>query len=722
MFNRNNGLTDAQIDAKAQDLLGKMTLKEKVWLLNGNWDPIANAIRYKVMYNPRPIKTTGNKRLGIQPIAFSDGPRGIVMGHSTSFPVSMARAATFDTNMERRVGNAIGIEARAGGANYFAGVCINVLVNPAGGRAQESYGEDPHMLGEMGKALLQSVQEHGVMACVKHYALNNIENTRFHVDVDCDERTLHEVYLPHFKKCVDAGAASIMGSYNKFRGDHVCENRYLLTKVLREDWGFQGFTSADFIFGIRDTKKAIESGMDVEMPLPIHYKKQLLKMVKAGEVSEEYVNQSVLRILRTQIAFEQPDKMKYSADKIACKSHTDLAREVAEKSAVLIKNQDGVLPFRKKGIKRILVAGKLANEKNTGDHGSSMTYAPYIVSPLEGIKNYFSGQDVEIIYCKEDELELAKQAARTADAVVIVAGNDYNDEGEGVMPDSDTNPSALMKKGFLQQNKYLKALLVSVATNKMNQSYTSADDTPVGGDRKSLSLKKQEIKMIQEIGSINKNTVVSLVCGSMIMVKEWEDCVPAIMYNWYSGMEGGNALPRILFGDVNPCGKLPFTVPSDESHLHPFDSKAAKVYYDYYHGYRKLDKENHTPSYPYGFGLSYTTYEYSEVSAEQNGKAVSVKVKVKNTGKRAGDEAVQVYVSVKGSAVERFVKELKSFQKVHLEPGESKEVTLTIPNDELRYYDVATSSWILEDAEYVFLAGPSSADKDLLRCKSIRLG
>ena len=722
MFNRNNGLTDEQIEAKANGLLGKMTLREKIWLLHGKWDPVANGIRYKVMYNPRPIKTNGNKRLGIRPTAFTDGPRGIVMGHSTCFPVSMARAATFDTDLERRVGNVIGIEARAGGANYFAGVCINLLVNPAGGRAQESYGEDPYMLGEMGKSLLQSVQEHGVMACLKHYALNNIEDTRFTVDVDCDERTLREVYLPHFKKCVDAGAASIMGSYNKFRGDHACESKYLLTKVLREDWGFKGFAISDFVFGIRSTKKAIESGMDVEMPFPIYYKKQLLKMVKAGEISEEYINLSVLRLLRTQIAFDQPDKMTYSTDKIACKSHTDLTREVAEKSAVLIKNKDGVLPFDKKGIKHILVVGKLANEKNTGDHGSSLTYSPYIVTPLEGIKNYFKGQDVEITYCKEDELEHLKEAARKADAVVIVAGNDYCDEGEGVMPDPETSPVELMKKGYLQQNKYFKALLVSLAVKRMTQSYTSDDDILVGGDRKSLSLKQQEIKLIQEIGSINKNTVVSLICGSMIMMKEWEDCVPAIMYNWYSGMEGGNALPRILFGDVNPSGKLPFTIPCDESHLHPLDSKSAKVHYDYYHGYRKLDKENHTPSYPYGFGLSYTTYEYSEASAEQKENTVNVKVKVQNTGKRADDEAVQVYVSVKGSGVARFVKELKGFKKVHLEPGESKEVTLTIPNDELRYYDVNTNSWILENAEYVFMAGPCSGEKALLRCNSIHLG
>jgi len=263
MFNKANicKLNKQEIEQASKNLLEQMTLREKVWLLNANWDPISNVLKYQNPYNPIPIETNGCKRLNITPIKFSDGPRGVVMGKSTCFPVSMARGASFDRALEKKVGDVIGKEARAQGANYFGGVCINLLRHPAWGRAQETYGEDPFHLGEMGKALTESVQEHNVIACLKHYAVNNIENSRFRVNVKADERTLREVYLPHFKKSIRAGAASVMGAYNLYEGDHCCESDFLLNKVLREDWGFEGFTISDFIFGIRDALKAIKSGL-----------------------------------------------------------------------------------------------------------------------------------------------------------------------------------------------------------------------------------------------------------------------------------------------------------------------------------------------------------------------------------------------------------------------------------------------------------------------------
>ncbi|MGG3308367.1 glycoside hydrolase family 3 C-terminal domain-containing protein [Paenibacillus lautus] len=715
MFNKQSTLTDQQIHEKANALLKEMSLKEKVWMLNGNWDPIENGVQYENQYNPIPIKTNGNERLGISPISFTDGPRGVVMGQSTCFPVSMARGASFDTELERRIGNVFGIESRAGGANYFAGVCINVLMHPAWGRAQETYGEDPFLLGEMGKALTEGVQDHNVMACVKHYAVNNIENTRFHVDVNLSERTLREVYLPHFKKCVDAGAASLMGSYNKFRGDHACESKYLLTTILRDEWGFEGFTSSDFIFGIRDGKKAIEAGMDVEMPMPVQYNESLLKLLESGEVDETYIDQAALRVIRTIIAFEStPDKLTYSKEKIACKSHTELAREAAEKSMVLIKNEGQVLPFNKKEMKKILLVGRLAVKENLGDHGSSRINPIYSVSPLQGIQSYFK-DEVEVIHCHENELEKAKALASDVDAVVIVVGNDYNDEGEYVMPDS-TNAVDFITKGYEQQGMSEKsAAFKEMMKQTPTTSYTSNETFAPGGDRKNLSLRQEEIQVINEMGSINKNTVVSLVCGSMIMTKEWEANVPAILYSWYAGMEGGNALARILFGDINPSGKLPFVIPTDESHLHPFDSSSHQAYYDFYHGYRKLDKENHTPAYPFGFGLSYTNYSYSDLNVEKEGDSVIVKVKVRNAGNVAGEEVVQVYVSVPNSKVERHIKVLKGFTRVHLIPGENKEVVVPITLKELEYYNEDEESWVLEDSNYVFLVGPSSDEKALLR-------
>ncbi len=713
MFNKKCNLTDKQIDEKANETLSKMTLKEKVWMLNGNWNIIKNMIKHKNAYNPVPIETNGCKRLGVTPIKFTDGPRGIVMGHSTCFPVSMARGASFDRNLERRIGDVIGKEARSQGANYFAGVCINLLRHPAWGRAQETYGEDPYHVGEFGKELTEAVQEHNVMACPKHYALNSIENSRFRVDVQCDERTLREVYLPHFKKCFDAGAASVMGAYNKFRGDFACESDYLLNKVLRDEWGFEGFSISDFLFGVRDTKKAIEGGLDVEMPMPIHYQRKMLEKVKNGEISEETVDEAAKRVIKTVLVFDNtPDKMEYTEELIACKEHTELALEAAEKSMVLIKNKDNVLPFDKSA-KRILLVGKLATKANTGDFGSSRIYAPYVITQLEGFKNYF-GDDVEIILCAESEVNKAKLEAAKCDCVVIIAGNDARDEGECINPDEKSDvDTSIIADGLKNQSSHIGSLLIKGFLKKA--SYTTADGEPTGGDRSSLSLKDSEINVINEIGRINPNTVVSLISGSMIMTKEWDDQVPAIIYSWYSGMEGGNALPRVLFGDVNPSGKLPFTIPADENHLPYFSSEDDEITYDLYHGYTKLDKDGNKPAYPFGFGLSYTKYEYSDLTVKKNGELVDISVKVKNSGEKDGEEVVQVYVGMTDSKIDRHKKLLKGFEKVLIDAGDTKKVNIKIPLDNLRYFSEEGMSWQFENGIYKFMVGSCSDETYLLK-------
>jgi beta-glucosidase len=708
-------LSREQVEAKAQALLEQMTLKEKVWMLNGNWDPIDNFQKYGNMYNPVPIETSGCPRLGVSPIGFSDGPRGVVMGHSTCFPVSMARGASFDPSLEKRIGDVIGKEARAQGANYFGGVCINLLRHPAWGRSQETYGEDPFLLGEMGSALTEGVQAHNVIACVKHYAVNNIENSRFWVNVKVDERTMREVYLPHFKKAIDAGAASVMGAYNLFNGDHCCESRTLLTDILRDDWGFEGFAISDFVAGVRDTKKAIEAGLDIEMPMPIHYQRNLLKAVEEGRVAEEAVDTAVLRILRTLLVFENtPEKMTYSMDLVASKEHTELAREAAEKSMVLIKNAKGVLPFQKT-VKRILVAGELGNRANTGDAGSSKIDAIYVVTPLEGLRNYF-GADAEIVFCDESELDKAANEATRADCVIIAVGNDMHDEGEFISSpaegESEFSFGDAVGKGYENMGK--------LPTGFEMSSFEADDGGSLGGDRENLSLKPAQIALIKRIGSINPNTVVVLIGGGMIMTKEWEDTVPAIVYGWYSGMEGGNALPRILFGDVNPSGKLPFTIPQDQSHLPYFSNTDAEITYDLYHGYSYLDKNGHTPAYPFGFGLSYTTWEYGEPQLDKQDDHVIVTVDLKNAGNVAGAEVVQVYVGIKQSAVDRQKKLLKGFERVYLEPGQSTSVSIPVDLDELWYFSNEQRKWVFEPGTYSFYIG-SSSDEAALQVKEVEL-
>jgi beta-glucosidase len=704
-------LSREHVEEKAQALLEQMTLKEKVWMLNGNWDPIGSFVKYQNRYNPIPIETNGCPRLGISPIAFTDGPRGVVMDHSTCFPVSMARGASFDPSLEKRIGDVIGKEARAQGANYFGGVCINLLRHPAWGRSQETYGEDPFLLGEMGKALTEGVQAHNVIACIKHYAVNNIENSRFWVSVKADERTMREVYLPHFKKCIDAGAASVMGAYNLFNGDHCCESRTLLTDILRDDWGFEGFVISDFVAGVRDTKKAIEAGLDIEMPMPIHYQRNLLKAVEDGRVSEETVNTAVFRVLRTLLVFENtPEKMAYSMDLVASKAHTELAREVAEKSMVLIKNAKGVLPFQK-SVKRILIAGELGNRANTGDAGSSKIDAPYVVTPLEGLRNYF-GAGAEIVLCDESELDSAADEAARADCVIIAVGNDKYDEGEYIGPDTNDDFSFMeaVVKGYENMGKSVSGF----------GGPMPGEDGAKGGDRKSLSLKPAQIELIKRIGSINPNTVVVLIGGGMIMTREWEDTVPAIMYSWYSGMEGGNALSRILFGDVNPSGKLPFTIPQEQSHLPYFSNTDAEITYDLYHGYTLLDKQGHQPAYPFGFGLSYTTWEYGKPRIDKRNNHVMVTVDLMNAGDVAGAEVVQVYVGIKQSAVDRQKKLLKGFEKVYLEPGQSVTVSIPVDLDELRYFSNEQRKWIFEPGTYSFYVG-SSSDEAALQVTEIEL-
>lgn len=715
MFNKEARctLSRAEIEQKANDILKQMTLKEKVWLLNGNWNMVTNQLKHKNPYNPTPIATNGVKRLGVSPIKFTDGPRGVVMGRSTCFPVSMARGASFDRALEARIGDAIGKEARAQGANFFGGVCVNLLRHPAWGRAQETYGEDPFLLGEMGKALTEGVQEHNVMACVKHYAFNNIENSRFFVDVQADDRTMHEVYLAHFKKIVQAGAASVMGAYNRFRGDHACESRLLLTEILREDWGFEGFTISDFIFGVRNGQKALEAGLDVEMPLPIHYQRNLLKAVQDGEVAESAVDQAVLRVLRTLLVFENtPDPMAYTKELVASQEHVALAREAAEKSMVLLKNEGPALPFAK-SVKRVLVLGKLAAQENTGDHGSSRVYAPYVITPLEGLRTYL-GQGVEILHRDETQLAEAQKLAGEVDCVIIIAGNDFNDEGEYISPGGMQEMLKPIITGYRNMGKPLQGTLLKWQAKSIAAGAQSPVGLSPGGDRQNLSLKPEQAALIQAVAGINPNTVVCLVCGSMIMIDDWAENVPAVLYSWYAGMEGGTALARLLFGDVNPSGKLPFSIPTSVEHLPYFSSTDAEITYDLYHGYTLLDHKGLKPAYPFGFGLSYTTYAYRDVHVARNAQNLEVTVEVSNTGARDGEEIVQVYVGMDNSAVERQKKLLKGFEKVAIPAGGTKMVEIAIPLDELRYYDAQAKQWRLEPGVYRVMVGPSADDAALL--------
>lgn len=672
---------------QAQDIVNRLSLEQKIDLMGANiymdqiqklLDSLDNADNH---YNMTPYPAGGiEDGKIIPPMLFCDGPRGVVcgIGKSTCFPVSMLRGATFDTKLEEEIGHAIGREVRAYGGNLFAGVCINLPYNPGWGRSQETYGEESFQIGKMGAALVRGVQDEDVMACVKHFAFNQMENARFKVSVYCDKRTEREVFLPHFKDCIDAGAAAIMSSYNLYNQVQCGHNKYLLTTVLRDEWDFDGFVMSDFIYGVKDTVEAANGGQDMEMCITNYFGEKLLKAVQDGFVEEKKIDAAALEIVRTILAFNKGHK-EYDASVIGCKEHIALAKKAAEEGITLIKN-DGVLPIIKPEGKKIAVIGQLANEKVIGDHGSSRVYPAYVVTPLEGIKKEMPEAVVE--WYDGLDLEVARKAARESDAVIFVVGYNYNDEGEYISGDDFGSMSGAA--------------------------------AACGGDRKSgLGLHQEDIELIKEIGPLNTNSTVVLIGGNMILLNEWKDCVGAIIMAYYPGQEGGSALAEIIAGKVNPSGKLPFVIPKEESDLPQVNWEASEQYYAYYHGYAKMDKEGVSPLLPYGFGLSYTDFVISNHKFGVSQKEIWASCSIQNIGDMKGTEVVQLYVGFQNSALDRPVRLLRGFQRIILEPGEAGLVKITCPIEKLFYYNTSTLQMELEHMEYKLYIGTSEQESDL---------
>lgn len=651
--------TKATLSAETKALTGEMTLKEKIYMLSGHTigQTQVDMIRTGRNYNVRALKAGGCKRLGVPPVLFTDGPRGIVMGNSTCFPVSMLRASAFDPDLEYRFGKAIADEAIAQGANYYAGVCINLVRNPRWGRSQETYGEDPFLLGAYGAALTKSVQEEGMIACPKHFALNSIEDLRFFINAKCDDRTLHEVYLPHFKKCIDAGALSIMGAYNKFDGEYCCASKRLLTDILRDEWGFDGFVMSDFVNGVHDAESSLKAGLDIEMMFTMHYNSFAIKgLLKKGKLTEEHINRAVRNILSVLIR-QIPKIQPRDKSVVGSAKHRALALEMAQKGMVLLEN-NGVLPLDPSA--KVLVTGPYANEANVGDAGSSRVWDKQLVTPFAGLQKVF-----------------ANASLTDGDVAVVCVGSNRYKEGE----------------------------YFASANEKLNAKPKNA-----GGDRASLRLEPEEVALIKSLKEQGKKVVVVLYSGCAILVEEWKAYADAIVMNYYSGCEGGTALANLLSGKANFSGKLPFTVAKDEKDYPPIIGIGERPYeieYGYYHGYTKLDKEGVAPAYPFGYGLSYTTFAVSGAAVSEGEDEYTVTAKVQNTGDRAGAEVVQVYAGSNGAAdgSDRPIKLLKGFARVELNSGETKTVSITIPKEELKFR--AQGGWVL-DPGYTFYVGSDS--------------
>ena len=700
-------LSSEQIEAQAQQLLAQLTLEEKVEMMDAD-TPFWSGLVFMMNggYNKRTWDAGVIDRLGIQGIRFTDGPRGVVMQGATTFPVSMARGAAWDVDLEERIGDIIGKELRALGGTFFGGVCINLLRHPAWGRAQETYGEDPYLLGEMGAALTRGVQRHA-MACAKHYALNSMENARFSVDVTISPRALHEIYLPHFKRCVEEGVAAVMSAYNSVNGEWCGQNSVLLTDILKNQWGFEGFVMTDFMWGMRDAKKAALAGQNVEMPFQNLFHRHLKQLVENGEVPLERVDDAVLRVLRQQLRLVRPGN--YTNEQAGSESNRAVAREAAQKSIVLLQNQGGLLPL--KAVKKIAVIGRLADTPNTGDDGSSNTLPAHVVTPLEGLQTALQDQ-AEIFYEDGKSLDRAKAAAQAAEIVLLVVGYTAKDEGEFLDPDTMQNLAQLYPTPTPEEMPIVQSFMSQAAG-------APADEFLSGGDRSQLTLHAEDEALIQAVAAANPKTIVAVMGGSAVIMEAWRKQVPAILLLWYPGMEGGHALADILLGKANPSGKLPFVIPAQSEHLPFYDKNATHIVYDLWHGYRKLEHEGNTPAFPFGFGLSYTSYRYANLSLSQKqltpSDSLLVNLKVTNHGAWAGEEVVQLYVSAIGSHVERAPKELKAFARVALQPGETKSVQLSLPMSRLAYYDEARSGFVVELIEYEVFVGAHSLDPDALK-------
>ncbi len=633
---------------RAEATLAAMTLEEKVAQMagvnalpnaDGRWDGIEDTVHE------------------IPAFRMMDGPRGAhaASGDATAFPVGMARGATWSPELEERVAAVIATEVKAVGVNTLLAPTINVLRHPLWGRSQETYGEDPHHLGELGKAFVRGAQPL-VLTQPKHFAVNSIEDTRFDVDIQIDDTALHEVYLPHFRDVlVDAGAASVMAAYNHVNGPPASESDALLTDILRDRWAFPGVAVSDWYFATETTEGSALAGLDVEMPVPKVFGEDLLAAVESGSVSQDVVDAAVRRILHTKWCFglEMGDAIVDRSLRLT-DDHLELAREVAERAAVLLQNQD-LVPLA--GGIDVAVTGRLADVENIGDVGSSTVQAPDVVTVWEGLRDEARDRTVSLVDASDTP------ALASADVVVVVVGLTAEDEGEGLI---------------------------------------------AAGDRSSLSLRAEDIHTIQTATAANDRVLVVLMGGGAITVEEWIDDTEAVVMGWYPGARGGTALARVVYGVVPPAGRLPLTVPRLAEDLPPFDNTSLVVEYDGFHGYRHLEREGTSARFPFGFGLSTTTFEWGEPVAVRSAddRHIVVSVDVTNTGERDGYETVQVYARRPGSDPSRAARALVSFGQVRLEPGQTEAVDLTVDLDDLAVFEAG--EFELRSGTYTLEVGRSA--------------
>ncbi len=600
------------------------------------------------------------------------------------------------------MGNSVGQEARARHKDMLLSPAINIIRTPLGGRTYEYFTEDPFLNARMAVPFVVGVQDNDVMACVKHYAVNNQETNRDYVDVFVDERTLREIYLPAFRATVVEGNAyAMMGAYNKFRSDYLCENDYMLNTVLRDEWDFQGVVVSDWA-AVHSTVKSLENGLDIEMgtnkPFDEYFLADpLIAAARAGEIAEEEIDKHVRRILRMMYQVKAIDSVGRTEGSLATEAHYRDAYDIAAEAIVLLKNESGFLPLDLDGVRSIAVIGNNAVKKNSLAGFGAGVKTRREVTPLEGLKNRLP-DGIEVNFA-EGYLERYSENSNEQRGDIT-----HN----GPVPVNELDPIKLEEA--LEAARNSDRVVIFAGSNR--------DFETEAADRVDLGLPFAQEELIEQVMAVNPNTVVVMIGGGPFDLRRVEAMAPTIVWSWFNGSEGGNALADVLLGHVNPSGKLPWTMPKklEDSPAHATQSFPGDETVTYKEGilvgYRWFDTKQVEPLYPFGFGLSYTNFEIEEVRIDEKsyGKedTIWVDVRVKNTGQVDGKEVVQVYTSKLDSQVERAAKELKGFRKVSVPAGDSAVISIPIAVSDLAYYRVDDKQWVVEMGTYDIHVGNSS--------------
>ena len=700
------------IEDRIEDALSRITVEEKVALIHAQ----------------SKFSSPGVARLGIPEFWMTDGPHGIrpevlwdewnqagwTNDSCVAFPALTCLAATWNPEAALLYGQSIGEEARYRNKTVLLGPGVNIYRTPLNGRNFEYMGEDPYLASQMVVPYVKGVQQNGVAACVKHYALNNQEINRHTTNVIVDDRALYEIYLPAFKAAVQKGKAwAIMGSYNLYKNQHNCHNRYLLNDILKGEWGFDGVVVSDW-GGVHNTEEAIYNGMDMEFGSwtnglskgmgnaydNYYLAHPYLKQIKEGKIGTKELDDKVRRILRLAFRTTMNRNRPYGA--MLSEEHIAAARKIGEEGIVLLQNKKNILPIDLNRTKKIAVIGENALKMMTVGGGSSSLKVQYECSPLDGIKRRM-GDGIEISYAR---------------GYVGDTGGKFDGVSSGQNLKDDRSARQLIEEAvrIAQSADYV------IFIGGLNKSgHQDCEDT----DRKGLELPYKQDKVIGALAKVNKNLIVVNISGNAVAMP-WISEVPAVIQAWYLGTEAGNAIASVLVGDVNPSGKLPFTFPEKLEDVgahqlgdYPGRQREDGIFDEKYNesifvGYRWTDKQKIRPLFPFGHGLSYTTFAYGKATVNKKvmkiDEQIAITVPITNTGKRIGSEIVQLYISDLKSSLPRPVKELKGFSKIQLAPGETQEVTFLVDKQALSFFNDSRHEWVAEPGKFEAQIAASATD------------